>query len=69
MPWNGCSKLEYSRRIAGTLAYLAVEQGDAVGLFCAAKRFEKTIPPNVVPLIYPLSWMSLPRQRQPEKQA
>ncbi len=43
---NGCSKLEYSRRIAGTLAYLAVEQGDAVGLFCAAKRFEKTIPPK-----------------------
>ncbi len=43
---DGCSKLEYSRRIAGTLAYLAVEQGDAVGLFCAAKRFEKTIPPK-----------------------
>ena len=43
---DGCSKLEYCRRIAGTLAYLAVEQGDAVGLFCAAKRFEKTIPPK-----------------------
>lgn len=43
---DGCSKLEYSRRIAGTLSYLAVEQGDAVGLFCAAKRFEKTIPPK-----------------------
>lgn len=43
---DGCSKLEYCRRIAGTLAYLAVEQGDAVGLFCAAKRFEKTVPPK-----------------------
>lgn len=43
---DGCSKLEYSRRIAGTLAYLAVEQGDAVGLFCAATQFEKTIPPK-----------------------
>ena len=43
---DGCSKLEYCRRIAGTLAYLAVEQGDAVGLFCAAKQFEKTIPPK-----------------------
>lgn len=41
---DGCSKLEYCRRIAGALAYLAIQQGDAVGLFCAATRFEKAIP-------------------------
>ncbi len=43
---DGCSKLQYCKRMAGTLAYLAVEQGDAVGLFCAAKHFEKTISPK-----------------------
>src|SRR4051812_2376946 len=29
---KGITKLEYARRLAGTLAYLASQQGDAVGL-------------------------------------
>src|SRR6187549_3271721 len=33
----GISKLEYARRIAGSLAYLAVQQGDAIGLSCVAQ--------------------------------
>lgn len=40
------SKLDYARRLAGTLAYLAARQGDAVGLYCADDRFRKEIPPK-----------------------
>src|SRR6516165_8182213 len=32
----GVTKIEYARRIAGTLAQLALLQGDAVGLSCVA---------------------------------
>jgi uncharacterized protein (DUF58 family) len=40
------SKLDYAKRLAGTLAYLAARQGDAVGLYCAATKFTKEIPPR-----------------------
>jgi uncharacterized protein (DUF58 family) len=40
------SKLDYAKRLAGTLAYLAAKQGDAVGLYCAAEKFKKEIPPK-----------------------
>lgn len=43
---DGMSKLDYARRIAGTLAYLASRQGDAVGLYCAGQEFTKEIPPK-----------------------
>ena len=43
---EGMSKLDYARRIAGTLAYMASRQGDAVGLYCAGKGFQKEIPPH-----------------------
>ncbi len=43
---QGTTKLDYARRIAGTLAYLAARQGDAVGLYCAARSFAKEIPPR-----------------------
>ncbi len=42
----GVSKLEYARRLAGSLAYLAIQQGDAVGLTCIAKEIVRTIPPR-----------------------
>jgi uncharacterized protein (DUF58 family) len=42
----GLTKLDYARRLAGTLAYLAVQQGDAVGLYCASQRMGKQIPPK-----------------------
>ncbi|MEZ6147100.1 MAG: DUF58 domain-containing protein [Planctomycetaceae bacterium] len=34
---GGMSKLDYAKRLAGTLAYLAANQGDAVGLYCAER--------------------------------
>ena len=43
---SGVSKLDYARRVAGTLAYIAARQGDAVGLYCAGTRFHKEIPPK-----------------------
>ncbi len=42
----GTSKLEYARRIAGTLGHLALEQGDAVGLACVAGGIICNIPPK-----------------------
>ncbi|MCY4403524.1 MAG: DUF58 domain-containing protein [Candidatus Poribacteria bacterium] len=44
--YNGMSKLDYARRIGGTLAYIAALQGDAVGLYCAGTKFHKEIPPK-----------------------
>ena len=43
---RGMTKLDYARRLAGTLAYLAARQGDAVGLYCAGETFAKEIPPK-----------------------
>ncbi|MDA9858401.1 DUF58 domain-containing protein [Rubripirellula sp.] len=40
------TKLEYARRLAGSLAYLAVQQGDAVGLTCIGKEITRSIPPR-----------------------
>ena len=43
---GGQSKLEFARRLAGTLAYLAAQQGDAIGLYCAGEKFDKQISPK-----------------------
>ena len=40
------TKIGYARRLAGTLGYLAVQQGDAVGLSCVAKGIVRNIPPK-----------------------
>ena len=42
----GVSKVEYARRIAGTLAQMALQQGDAVGLSCVANGVMNNIPPK-----------------------
>jgi uncharacterized protein (DUF58 family) len=43
---TGITKLEYARRIAATLGYLAGQQGDAVGLACVAKEIVQNVPPR-----------------------
>ncbi len=43
---TGVTKIEYARRIAGTLGYLASQQGDAVGLSCVANEIVRTLPPK-----------------------
>ena len=43
---TGVTKIEYARRIAGTLGYLASQQGDAVGLACVANGVVQSLPPK-----------------------
>ena len=43
---QGTSKLEYARRLAGSIGYLASQQGDAVGLSCVADGLVSSIPPR-----------------------
>jgi uncharacterized protein (DUF58 family) len=43
---QGLTKLDYARRIAGTLGYLATQQGDAVGLSCVSEGVHGSIPPR-----------------------
>ena len=40
------SKLDYARKLGGSLAYLASQQGDAVGLYCAGQGFHNEIQPK-----------------------
>lgn len=42
----GVTKLEYARRISAALSYLAIQQGDAVGLACVANGIVHNIPPR-----------------------
>jgi uncharacterized protein (DUF58 family) len=46
---GGVSKLEYARRLAGTLGYLAVQQSDAVGLTCIGRHAPPQLPPRRTP--------------------
>ena len=43
---RGVTKIEYARRIAGALGYLALLQGDAIGLTCIAGGVVRNIPPR-----------------------
>jgi uncharacterized protein (DUF58 family) len=42
----GVTKIEYARKLAGSLGYLAVQQGDAVGISCVAKGVVRGLPPT-----------------------
>jgi len=46
---TGVTRLEYARRIAGSLAHIAIRQGDAVGLTCISDKLVRTIPPRRTP--------------------
>ncbi|WP_437231161.1 DUF58 domain-containing protein [Planctomicrobium sp. SH661] len=46
---TGISKIQYAQRLAGSLAYLCVQQGDAVGLTCVADKIVKTVPARRTP--------------------
>lgn len=43
------NKLEYARRVAATLGFLASQQGDAVGLACVAGGLVQNVPPRRSP--------------------
>jgi len=40
------AKIEFARRIAATLSYLIVNQGDSVGLSCCSEKLHLEIPPS-----------------------
>ena len=43
---DGLTKIEYARRLAAALGYLAAQQGDAVGLTCVADGVVRDLPPR-----------------------
>ncbi len=43
------AKIDFARRICGALGYLASQQGDAVGISCAAEGIVRTLPPRRSP--------------------
>jgi uncharacterized protein (DUF58 family) len=43
---TGDTKIQYARKLAGSLGYLAVQQGDAVGLSCVAREVVRSLPPT-----------------------
>ena len=45
----GMRRIDYARRICGTLGYLAAQQGDAVGVSCVADAIVRTVPPRRSP--------------------
>src|SRR6476646_11450181 len=49
----GVTKIEYARKLAGSLGYLAVQQGDAVGISCVAKGVVRGLPPTRNPAHLP----------------
>jgi uncharacterized protein (DUF58 family) len=49
----GVTKIEFARKLAGSLGYLAVQQGDAVGVACVAKGVVRSLPPTRNPAHLP----------------
>lgn len=49
----GVTKIDFARRLAGTLGYLAVQQGDAAGVACVAGGVVRSLPPTRNPAHLP----------------
>lgn len=62
---TGISKIEYARKLAGSLGYLALQQGDAVGLSCVAKGIVRNLPPKRNPA-HLMTFFDLLEQAQPQ---
>lgn len=43
---TGDTKIQYARKLAASMGYLAVQQGDAVGLSCVAREVVRSLPPT-----------------------
>lgn len=62
---TGITKMEYARKLAGSLGYLALEQGDAVGLSCVAKGVVRNLPPKRNPA-HLMTFFDLLEQAEPQ---
>jgi uncharacterized protein (DUF58 family) len=61
---TGITKIEYARKLAGSMGYLALQQGDAVGLSCVAKGIVRSLPPKRNPA-HLMTFFDLLEQTQP----
>src|SRR5215218_3652500 len=61
----GVTKIEYARKLAGSLGYLAVQQGDAVGVSCVARGVVRGLPPTRNPAHLP-AFFDVLEQAKPE---
>src|SRR5690348_10495541 len=61
----GVTKVEYARKLAGSLGYLAVQQGDAVGISCVARGVVRSLPPSRNPAHLP-AFFDLLEQAKPD---
>lgn len=62
---TGITKIEYARKLAGSLGYLAVQQGDAVGISCVARGVARGLPPTRNPSHLP-AFFDVLEQAKPE---
>ncbi len=62
---SGITKIEYARRIAAALGYLALQQGDAVGLACVANGLIRNVLPRRNPA-HLISIFDLLEQAKPQ---
>src|SRR5436190_9564666 len=62
---TGVTKIEYARKLAGSLGYLAVQQGDAVGVSCVANGVVRSLPPSRNPAHLP-AFFDILEQAKPE---
>jgi uncharacterized protein (DUF58 family) len=62
---TGVTKIEFARKIAGSLGYLAVQQGDAVGVSCVSKGIVRSLPPSRNPAHLP-AFFDVLEQARPE---
>jgi uncharacterized protein (DUF58 family) len=62
---RGVTKIDFARRLAGTIGYLACQQGDAVGMACVAKGIVRSLPPRRNPAHLRLV-LDLLEQAQPQ---
>ena len=51
---GGVTKIEFARKLAGSLGDLAVQQGDAVGVSCVANKVVRSLPPSRNPAHLPV---------------
>ena len=63
---TGMTKIEFARRLAGAIGWLAVQQGDAVGLSCVADGLVSSIPARRNPAHLTVLSRS-PRSRPPQR--
>lgn len=61
----GVTKIEYARRLAATLGYLAVQQGDAIGASTVADGIIRSLPPKRSPA-HLMAFLDLLEQSEPK---